>query len=648
MRLIPLLILLLTICFPWPATATPPPVRKSLVWGPDLFFATEPRVEAVAGRYARIEFKSVVPAPAARVTCGVALPDENTGRPRWRKSYTGQVPDGGATVDHKVEIDLSGLEKPHYAKHLIDNGGGVIQWRVECWSPLQSLLYLREGYLAYRRDGKPKKGTYRLVPCITSGPFVDCLTDHSVTVSWQVDRSVGGKVELYRRGARIRVSPADSSRQLHQVRFTGLQPDTEYSYVVHPGGDGFPSLRIPFRTMPSADSQRTFNFMYLADGRGIPGSGQRNYEGVNAESVGRFLDMAAQEKARFILFGGDMVDGYTTPEHIQQQFAAFRRVSEPVGRSIPIYEAMGNHETAGEFFEITDPVDPGKIFYAFRDRQGSESIEAIFNRSFVNPGGSAAGFGPPRPEIRSDRPQESGPAYDGTVYSFRCGPVHMVVLNTNYWTTAPKDGSRGPYDKEAVRYVLDLFGGNLEGYLQENQLAWLDRDLAAAQKNPDIRYIFVMLHEPAFPNGGHMSDALFWGDHRQGEKGGWNDPSHPLTDVTDMRDRFLSVVNRHRKVVALLTADEHNYSRTRLDDRDSSSLTRPIWQLTSGGAGAPHYLQDQSAPWSARVKAFSSRLNACFFVVTPAGIGLRVVAEDGTLLDRVDDLVLNDSDNSGH
>ena len=54
------------------------------------------------------------------------------------------------------------------------------------------------------------------------------------------------------------------------------------------------------------------------------------------------------------------------------------------------------------------------------------------------------------------------------------------------------------------------FGGNREGYMRANQLEWLNRDLQAAQDDANIDWVFLYLHEPAFPNGGHVRDAMYW------------------------------------------------------------------------------------------------------------------------------------------
>jgi hypothetical protein len=80
-------------------------------------------------------------------------------------------------------------------------------------------------------------------------------------------------------------------------------------------------------------------------------------------------------------------------------------------------------------------------------------------------------------------------------------------------------------------------------------------------------------------------------------------------DVNAMRNRFLKVLGQHR-VAALITGDEHNYSRLVLDERMgeyTEVVKHPVTQLISGGAGAPWYAQDFKTPWAKQVAHFDLR-----------------------------------------
>ena len=71
--------------------------------------------------------------------------------------------------------------------------------------------------------------------------------------------------------------------------------------------------------------------------------------------------------------------------------------------------------------------------------------------------------------------------------------------------------------------------------------------LERLQQNPAIDYIFVTLHTPIFPNGGHSNDMWYGGNN----------------------EYRAVVVGRPvaHKVIAVLIGDEHNYCRMQLSKK---------------------------------------------------------------------------------
>jgi hypothetical protein len=131
---------------------------------------------------------------------------------------------------------------------------------------------------------------------------------------------------------------------------------------------------------------------------------------------------------------------------------------------------------------------------------------------------------------------------------------------------------------------------------------------------------------------------MFWGGAGKGHEGGLNDSTVPVGDVIDMRNRFWRIVSAHDKVVAVLFGDEHNYSRTLIDSEVDPSFERPVWQIVSGGAGAPFYVQDTSVPWAHKVRAFSPVNHYCIFAVEGDRVLLSAHSTAGPVIDRVPDL----------
>ena len=611
---------------------------QAIDFGDERFLTREPVVTGFDGASAIVEFETMLPTPGACVYYGVIVPEEELGFPRYRKIAKESLPKGGKSVTkHRIKIDVSKLESIYYDTGLIENRGGEIVYRIEAFDPrlLASRFYDRR--FRYVRKGDPKTGTYSTCVTLTEGPFVDCLTHDSAVISWETDSACRGAVLIKR--AEI-ADEADSSR--HEILISGLKPDTRYVYRVRYCPDAGISREYSFRTALEPGSKRPFKFGFMSDGRRGVGGGERSQNGVNEKVLTEFITALYYKGAHFICFGGDLVNGYTSEmSDLESQFKTWKRIVQPVGARIPIYEAMGNHEQVGNFYRVSDLIEKNEYYLLFADREGEGSTEACFAREFVNPPGSVYGFGVPMPEERvfGVGGAQTGPSYVENVYSFNYGNAHFVSLNTNYWYTGQRYApSRKFAYKEAIIISLKHLGGNREGYIRPNQLKWLEQDLQAAQDDKNIDCIFIYFHEPAFPNGGHLQDAMYWGTPGKGELGGYNDTNVPLGDVIDMRNRFWKVVAKHDKVLAVLCGDEHNYSRTRIDSSIHPDYLWPVWQIVSGGCGGPFYVQDKSVPWVNKVESFAMSKHFCLFTVDGDRVSITVYSDTGEILDHVEDL----------
>ncbi len=612
----------------------------SIVYGNDLFLKGEPVVTEFKGAKAVVEFETVNPVSPALIYFGTALPTQKLGAAYYRKEAK-EKPLKKKTffTSHRVKLNIAKLEKTLYdSVGLIEKGGGTIYCRITAYDPSVQHSRFHDFRFRYRRQGPVKSGNYTLTCALIEGPMVDCVTPSSAVISWKTDRESPGRAVI--EGGQTISSPA---ARIHEVPLTGLKPDTRYSYRVDYSEDRGTSTAFSFRTAPEPGSRKPFSFGFMSDSRVGVGGGENAINGVNTKILAQFTAALYNHGARFICFGGDLVNGYTSERYnFDMQLAAFKRAVGPVGASLPIYEAMGNHEMIGDFFQYPDSRSEGDHFLVGTDRRGKESAEAIFAGHVVNPKGSIYGFSA-RPEKRLEGTGGTpvGPAYDETVYSFNYGNAHFTILNTNYWTTMIKGapGTTGKYaNKRQNAEALKVFGGTREGYIRDNQIEWFKRDLSAAEADEDIDWIFVIFHEPPYPCGGHLSDVMYWGYNGQGDRDGLNDHSQPCGDVLDMRDRVMETVCGYEKVVAVMCGDEHNYSRTLIDSGLNSRYRYPVWQIISGGVGAPYYSQDKSASWTSNVAAFTAARNYCLFSVDGDSVRLFVFGEDGRIIEHVRDL----------
>lgn len=615
-------------------------IFQPIEFGKDLFLTKEPLVTGFDESAAIVEFETMLPSPGACAHYGVILPEEELGFPSYRKSVKESLPDGQIRVTlHQIKMDISKLESVDYNTGLIENKGGVIVYRIEAFDPHIKATRFYNRRFRYKREGEPKTGTYAKCITLTEGPFVDRVTHHSAVISWETDQASQGTVMI-----KDTEVTDDTVSTRHEVLITGLKPDRRYAYSVRYAADEGITRSYSFRTAPTPGSQRPFKFGFMSDSRAGESGGECSVNGVNEKILSEFTSSLYYKGANFICFGGDLVNGYTSDaRNFESQLETWKRIVQPVAARIPIYEGIGNHEQMGNFYKVPDPVEKGEFFMLFTDREGKESVEAYFAREFVNPQGSIYGFNAPRPEVRllGLGGAEEGPSYDENVYSFNYGNAHFIALNNNYWYTGQKDApgfSREYADKEANNIALKQFGGNREGYLRKNQLEWLEQDLQAAQDDENIDWVFIYLHEPPFPNGGHLTDAMYWGISGRGELGGCNDSDAPLGDVIGMRNRFWKIVAKYAKVLAVLCGHEHNYNRMRIDSMIHPDYQFQVWQIVSGRCGAPYYVQDKSVPWAKKVESFSPSKHYCLFTVDGPKVSLTVYSDTGQVLDQVGDL----------
>jgi hypothetical protein len=512
--------------------------------------------------------------------------------------------------DGKTEIDITArLAGTYDMVGWQKTGRGVVGYRVI--TPEGGMLY--DGRVRFKGTGP-----FEVDVTMVEGPFVANVTPTSAIIWFELDRPAPCSVRV---GRQTVACQEHATRQ--ELRIARLAPATGYTYAVRYGET---EERYGFRTAPAAGTRHPFTFGYASDSRGGQGGGDRDLNGPNAYIMRRIMALALVRNLSFLQFTGDLVSGYVgSPEALLVELANWKRAVEPWAHWIPLYTGIGNHEAILRDFVNQKGGQVRVPRFPFE----TESTEATFARALVNPeNGPASEDGA---VYDPDPNAVDFPTYRENVYWHAYDNAAMVVLNTDYWF-AP------------TLLAAPQAGGNLHAYLMDNQVAWLATVLDALERNAAIDHVFLTAHTPVFPNGGHVGDDMWYGG--KNEPRPWVAGKPVAKGIIERRDDLLRLIQRHPKVLAILTGDEHNYNRLRLApgveiypqtwDKPKVALRRPFYQINNGAAGAPYYAQDLTPPWSAHAKAFSTQHALCLFHVEGPRVRLEVVNPDTLeVIDRV-------------
>jgi hypothetical protein len=547
---------------------------------PERLLQSEPVVSLGADGEATVEWETVVPTQGATIYLGIPNDEIDLDWPIYSSLQT--VQEKSATTQHKATFDVRTYANRYAARLMLH--GGTFAYRLEVLDPRKPAIRFIDRHFHFHVENDK----FRLGLNVVEGPFLTQIDKESATVWWVTDKPSSGEVRL----GNERVVPSEAKSAIrHVVRVTGLQAGQSYAYhVVSRTADSEVSSRSGrLRTAPVEPG---FSFVFTCDGRtGGLGGGDTALEGINGSSARTLAAQMARHQPHFLIFTGDLISGYTSREDdFRAQLRSWKRLYGPLGRQMPIYAGMGNHES------LLDVFDDGTQ----ADKPGDNSAEAVFASEFVHP-------------MNGPEPEKPGlPPYKGAVYSFDYAGSHFVQLNSDYWYSS--DPGTRP--------------GNPFGMLLPRQLDWFEKDLEQARQ-AGARHIFVFVHEPAFPNGGHVPDSLWRGGQPEG---------------VAARDRFWAAATR-AGAVAVFSGHEHNYSRTLIDAQTpvhndgatNPAFAKPTWQVTQGAAGAPFYPRDFSSPWRDAVKKFVGHTwSYCHVQVRGAQVHLDTYSYTGELLDQAD------------
>jgi hypothetical protein len=341
---------------------------------------------------------------------------------------------------------------------------------------------------------------------IVHGPRIGLVTSNEATIYWDTNVSAKGKIHYGKTLDYGSSQEETTARTNHRLTVQGLSAETKYHYQVvteDAKSEG------AFTTAPTRHNA-VFKFATMGDNRGL--SGIEDIEGLPENFIKLLADMEKRDLA-FAFNTGDLFYG-STPDikEMRLQYASFKRATDPLAKKVPYLVSPGNHEMSP--YGDTDP-HPG--FYPL----------VLWNEQFA------------QPQVLK--------GHEGTVFSWNWGNAHFSSVDTDLYAHGqPENGF----------CVVD-----------DNQIAWLEHDLAQAQKR-GVRHLFVLSHCHAFRETG--GELLY----NQGSV----DPVQ--------RDKFWAVLEKY-KVDAYITGHEHIFIDTLAQEGgEGSNKDFKVIQWLNGNCGA--------------------------------------------------------------
>ena len=477
--------------------------------------------------------------------------------------------------------------------NLKERGRGLVGYRVS--NAEGRVLY--EGRVAF--EGR---GPYRVLPTIVEGPFVNEVSPSGCVLSFETQVPVATTVTVD--GKTFREATAATH---HEITLGGLKPATAYTYAIAYGDR---EARHSFQTAPAPGSRQPFTFAFASANRATTGGGERDFGGTNYSSTRAVMAAAVLHHAVFMQASGDITNGANPTEggHLLE-YANWKRALDPFWCSIPVYVGFGDHEINAMTFAVDTVTKRSPKMTRFP--YATESGEATFAKAFVHPkNGPASEDGA---SYDPDATHTDFPTYQENVYAYTYDNVAMIVLNTEYW--------KGEDPK---------MSGCPEGYIMDQQFAWLQATVRKFEADPAIEHIFVNLHSAVFPNGDHANGAMWYDGNNSARAKVKGAPVG--VGILERRDQILDLcVNRSRKFVAFLSGDEHNFAFLAvtpdlplyLDGYTGSKvkLSRTVYHINNGGGGSAAYAM-LPTPWTAHWKYFTEPPTVALIKVDGASVTL--------------------------
>ncbi len=161
---------------------------------------------------------------------------------------------------------------------------------------------------------------------ITKGPYLQWVTPSSIYVVWEQDKASKPEIRYGLSKTYTAKATSSASAKRHEVKLSGLVPNTTYYYAVYQGN----AKLSADLTLPTAVKAGTaFRFVVLGDTRTDK---KAHTDVVTAISL--------EQNVRFYLNTGDLVSS----GEIQSQWDEFFNIEKLLISHVPLFPVIGNHD----------------------------------------------------------------------------------------------------------------------------------------------------------------------------------------------------------------------------------------------------------------------------------------------------------------
>lgn len=224
-------------------------------------------------------------------------------------------------------------------------------------------------------------------------PYLQDVTTTSAYIMWETNSGTDTEIHwglsesLGNITSGTSFTSSDGISKMHEVKISGLNPDTKYYYKAKTGNTSSSVYR--FKTNPASNSEKPFTFVALSDTQFDSGNPNVFYE-INHDGILKYFSKNygpnIEDNLGLILTVGDLVNsGNTYSEWENYYFKPARDVLQYVGN----YPILGNHESnSTNYFNYFHLPDNGPSGYTehtwYKDYSnvrfiGMDSNDEVFN-----------------------------------------------------------------------------------------------------------------------------------------------------------------------------------------------------------------------------------------------------------------------------